>query len=505
MFLSSARRTIIFLSHASSSSTDKVINLRDAICQTSDTETKYSDDLDRKRCPLERRDSRRLYDYRKSRTEDAVKHIENRGRADGGNCLKSSYTTPSITKTNKTSCRSKAEGDKETSGKVQQPSLDSQKKPRTVHIDVYCTGSEDDQADVESSSYSDDDNKKMDQESNSTFQTVLENEQMHLRHYRIKGASLPRRLAEQKNTADNLKNIGHALTKSSTTEEVNESKQLLFRKHIGDQRAAKLQNIRQKYLRQLSDDTLSLGYPNSSRSTVRDNTCSSISSAFVESSWKESDDIEETSYSLAKSDSFEYENALDRLRIRQMEHLWSRSCSKDDEIDSQSPLHANPNNKNLQTIQELTSSKRESSCSSELPRDAWAGKLETNTDTNLSELDENLNGPPNYKLQQISHFPRNTPGFLQFFGPHPDEHNTPQTKNFAFQQPQFESSVYKDSSYLHPKDMANLQRWKSETRENLSSPSTPVLTSAEISRQSSPQTHLGRCASEAPLSSIDIN
>ncbi|TMW44029.1 hypothetical protein DOY81_010891, partial [Sarcophaga bullata] len=31
--------------HASSSSTDKVINLRDAICQTSDTEeTKYSDD-----------------------------------------------------------------------------------------------------------------------------------------------------------------------------------------------------------------------------------------------------------------------------------------------------------------------------------------------------------------------------------------------------------------------------------------------------------------------------
>ena len=372
---------------------------------------------------------------------------------------------------------------------------------------MYCTGSEDDdQADVESSSYSDDDNKKVDQESNSTFQTVLENEQMHLRHYRIKGASLPRRLAEQKNTtADNLKNIGHALTKSSTTEEVNESKQLLFRKHIGDQRAAKLQNIRQKYLRQMSDDTLSLGYPNSSRSTVRDNTCSSISSAFVESSWKESDDIEETSYSLAKSDSFEYENALDRLRIRQMEHLWSRSCSKDDEIDSQSPLHANPSNKNLQTILELSSSKRESSCSSEIPRDAWAGKFETHTDTNLSELDENLTGSPNYKFQQISHFPRNTPGFLQFFGPHRDEHNSPQTKNFNLPQPELESSVYKDISYLHPMDKANLQRWKSETRENLSSPSTPVLTSAEISRQSSPQLHLGRCASEAPLSSIDIN
>lgn len=371
--------------------------------------------------------------------------------------------------------------------------MESQKKPRTVHIDVYCTGSEDDQADVESSSYSDDDNKKCDQESNSTFQTVLENEQMHLRHYRIKGASLPRRLAEQKNMPEPLKNIGHALTKSSTAEEVNESKQLLFRKHIGDQRAAKLQNIRQKYLRQLSDDTLSVGYPNSSRSTVLDNTCSSISSALVESSWKESDDIEDTSYSLAKSDSFEYENALDRLRIRQMEHLWSRSCSKDNEFEPQSPSYTNPSNKNLQTISELTSSKRD------------YGSLDTQTDTNLSEIDENLTGSYDYKFQQTSHFPRNTPGFLQFFGPHTDESNSSQTKNLNWQQPQMASTAYKESALLHPKDKSNLQRWKSETRENLSSPGTPVLTSTEISRQSSPQTYVGRCASEAPLGSIDIN
>lgn len=54
----------------------KILNLRDAICQTSDTETKYFAEIERKRIsnsrsPLDRRDSRRSYDYRRA-TADAL-------------------------------------------------------------------------------------------------------------------------------------------------------------------------------------------------------------------------------------------------------------------------------------------------------------------------------------------------------------------------------------------------------------------------------------------------
>lgn len=52
----------------------KVLNLRDAVCQTSDTETKYFEEFEHKRfkhalSPLERRHSQRAYDYRRATAE----------------------------------------------------------------------------------------------------------------------------------------------------------------------------------------------------------------------------------------------------------------------------------------------------------------------------------------------------------------------------------------------------------------------------------------------------
>lgn len=81
-------------------------------------------------------------------------------------------------------------------------------------------------------------------------------------------------------------------------------------------------------VKDVSDDALSSNYPNSSRSTVRDITCSSISSSLLASSsavFDESDAPPSApAPTLAASDSFEYENAADRQRIQQMEQQWKQ-------------------------------------------------------------------------------------------------------------------------------------------------------------------------------------
>lgn len=429
-----------------------------------------------------------------------------------------------------------------TSNKNVQSAMDhQQKKPRTVHIDVYCTGSEDeDHADGENSTESDD-NRRHDQESNSTFQTVLDNEQMRLRHQRMTGHAMPRRIVQHQppsTSPDLTKNLahepmehsgnlelGHGITKSSTAEEVNESKQLLFRKHIGDQRAIKLHNLRQKYLRQSSDDALSMGYPSSTRSTVRDNTCSSISSVLAshdvpDSPWRETDDQEE--YSLAKSDSFEYENALDRLRIRQMERLWSRSQSKEDEQQNTQMPHVQPHQQqhvqphmpphmqshihhpplapghHLQTITEVNTPQRISPFASRLQREQ---NVPSESDFTSENEQYHAQAPPHSassspNFRQTSHFARNRPDFLQFFGPKGELQHSEQQPLSAPVQSTTEYEL------LYPNYNPSLQRWKSETRENLSTSVTPAVTPTDLSRQSTPQPCempvFQRSGSEAP-------
>lgn len=227
------------------------------------------------------------------------------------------------------------------------------KKPsRTVHIDVYCTGSDDaeDSCSTSSCSSSIDEPNIVELESNSTPQTVYDSNQMKLHHTRVADEEhLPRRIVAS-NQNEYLQNASYSnlrdylLAQCDSRDEVNESKQMLFDKHVGgindgrNQNFAKptrFSNSRNRFHlhREQSDDCISSNYPNSSHSTVRDLTCSSISSVMAasnsampddfESSWKETDmDNSTKGSSICPSDSFDYENRSDRWRIRQMDDLW---------------------------------------------------------------------------------------------------------------------------------------------------------------------------------------
>ncbi|XP_011196401.2 uncharacterized protein Hgs_2 [Zeugodacus cucurbitae] len=568
----------------------KVLALRDAFSQTSDTETKYFEEREREyerrryansRSPIDRRigqhhqhqqKERKSYEQRRATTEGLL--LTPSGHSGGGDSyvdeansfMPSFLTSPSHTFKSASmpripsvpeQMRSQQEQQQQTlASKQKSNSSEPLKKPRTVHIDVYCTGSEDeeeeeegaeggdegDHADAEASASSNDDDenasKRYDLESNSTPQTVFDNEQLLLKHKRITGQTMPRRLqppttraesqatkvTKTENTGD--LNIGHAITKSSTAEEVSESKQLLFRKHIGDQRAAKLSALRQKYMRQPSDDAISSNYPNSSRSTVRDATCSSIASSVVassqaeyaDSSWKETEDLEEI-YSLAKSDSFEYENTTDRLRIKQMERFWSRTSSMDEPsgqgyTSSGSPVRGHIQGAFLQPISEV-SSQRNSPFTTPFKRyDTMPSESEVFSETSdiyytypgATATTTTLHTSPTY-LQQTSHFPRNRPGFLQFFGPSTSPNQQQQQHTYVSSQspitvPEVTSPPH--AQLLYSGYQPYLQRWKSETRDNLSthdasSPAehssyagSPPLTTRQISPA------FQRSGSEAP-------
>ncbi|XP_055379851.1 dual specificity protein kinase splA [Condylostylus longicornis] len=374
----------------------KICSLRDAFSQTSDTETKYfqsipfqtygeevgidpNDNIDGKR--------KKQQPYQQRRHTDSVMSSPNHRKTSslpvegGSSFMPSSFISPPQTHKSpslpkipplpaqmlQNLANQNAFGSAFESGAGSSSKSDTKKPPRTVHIDVYCTGSdeEEDEDDLDLSISSDE--NKHDMESNSTPQTVLDTEQMLLKHQRAGKTDLPRKflnqqqqlkqqqeeLVKQKSPGlqrgrsaskirppqffanpqtdpknEMLMNVGHAITKSTTAEEVSESKQLLFKKHIGDQKNNKLTVRNNKHVhRDPSDDAISSNYPNSSRSTMRDMTCSSISSKAMssldmESSWKE------TEISVARTDSFDYDNASDRMRIRNMEKLWSGSSNE---------------------------------------------------------------------------------------------------------------------------------------------------------------------------------
>lgn len=219
-----------------------------------------------------------------------------------------------------------------------------------MHIDVYCTGSdlEDTSSDCSDSI---DEPQIVEMESNSTPQTVYDCDQLKLHHTRvIDTENLPRRiiatnqnqfLQNQNASYSNLRE--YFLSQCDAADEVNESKQMLFEKHVGgmnDERnqnftkPSRFTNSRNRFHlhREQSDDCVSSNYPNSSHSTVRDLTCSSISSVMApsssamhddfESSWKETDiDNSTKGSSICPSDSFDYDNRCDRWRIRQMDDV----------------------------------------------------------------------------------------------------------------------------------------------------------------------------------------
>lgn len=138
-------------------------------------------------------------------------------------------------------------------------------------------------------------------------------------------------------------------------DEVNESKQMLFKKYLGDQRQIQKFNELRSLLhfrRDASDDAISSNYPNSSYSTVRDLTSSSIgsvlanspSASFEESDmgWKELDVAIKAGNFITPVGSFKKWDKCEELqKMRQFERLWSREDEPQRDLMTQHKLMEN--------------------------------------------------------------------------------------------------------------------------------------------------------------------
>lgn len=122
-------------------------------------------------------------------------------------------------------------------------------------------------------------------------------------------------------------------------EEVNESKQMLFKKYLGDQRQIqKFNELRALMMRrQISDDAISSNYPNSSYSTVRDLTSSSLASAvansptiinFDENDWKELDvAIQSGDFATPVPNYQSWDKSEEYERMKDFKDLWREQPS----------------------------------------------------------------------------------------------------------------------------------------------------------------------------------
>lgn len=214
---------------------------------------------------------------------------------------------------------------------LSQPKDKGQHKPRTVHIDVYCTGSED--ADASCSSD--------DSDSFSSPQTVFESDKLKVVHTHIDKDKLPAGYPSRQHLERQDKVARVASRRSES-----------FKYEMT--RTAEEQQVARGYD---SDDGLSSHYPSqiSSYSTLRGATDTSVPQSEVTSSasrnpssstissssmalsdeydsaaatsWKDTvtdlDSLVQSSLSLAQSDSFEYADVADRLRIREKEKAWA--------------------------------------------------------------------------------------------------------------------------------------------------------------------------------------
>ncbi|XP_024219477.1 uncharacterized protein [Halyomorpha halys] len=150
-------------------------------------------------------------------------------------------------------------------------SSDGKKTPRTVHIDVYCTGSE---SNGSSSS---------DEETASTPQTVFESGKVKVIHSRANSDTLPHALQRQKRCV---------LSNPSVPT--------------------------------LGSGSISSGYPSAQSSMISATDGMSLTSGSVLSSAAVTS-AKDTDFS--SRDSFDYENSFDRLRIKEKERLWANKLT----------------------------------------------------------------------------------------------------------------------------------------------------------------------------------
>lgn len=182
----------------------------------------------------------------------------------------------------------------------------SDKRKRTVHIDVYCTGTDDEDDDQLDSSSSEEDNL--------TQSTVFESNDVRVTHTQAKSGVLPRGFQDDK----------------------------AFLKRASERRCESFKNtpMRMPSLASTkgyeSDDVLSSLYPSqfSSYSRIKDFESSIPWSAtssrsglaldeFDSTSWKDTvSDMESIKPSITPSDSFEYADSLDQERIKRLGSGW---------------------------------------------------------------------------------------------------------------------------------------------------------------------------------------
>lgn len=173
---------------------------------------------------------------------------------------------------------------------------DSKKKqPRTVHIDVYCTGSE-----ASGSSDAED-------PSDSSHQTVFESEQVKVVHTR-EDDRLPQALCRQKR---------RTLSEAST------SHSCLGGVEPGDSTISSLYPSQRSSFASGVSVQDSFQTDSSMFSQVT-SSCALFSDELI-TSWKDTSDfdsVRQSDVSLDRTESFEYENMNDRWRIQQKERAW---------------------------------------------------------------------------------------------------------------------------------------------------------------------------------------
>ncbi|XP_071444458.1 uncharacterized protein Pkn isoform X2 [Hetaerina americana] len=218
-------------------------------------------------------------------------------------------------------------------------------KPRTVHIDVYCTASEDDADGSQSTSSQDDRKHSSEDDSTSSPQTVYESEEFRVVHSKAKKNQLPASflLSKEKN---NKKEVSKESVSSKAYEEMSKSEpdnsERVETSNYGSSScsSASLEQKIPKNLQPGTSKSSGIGACGCGGPT-RDPSWSTLSASsglpFNEdddsdstaTSWKDTttdmgeNDIERSFSSLVQSDSFEYADDEDLRRIQEKEVEWS--------------------------------------------------------------------------------------------------------------------------------------------------------------------------------------
>lgn len=219
----------------------------------------------------------------------------------------------------------------------------SDKKPRTVHIDVYCTGTE---LESSSSSCSDSENK-----TTSSPQTVFESEKFRLTHKRAHDKEAPHHLQKTQSNDSNVQSLRKKFEKDESDDDgastayPSQLSSFSAIKDIGSSFSTSVppswSSVSMTSCPLPDDDSVAntswkdtysdLGSLLESRSSL----AQTDSLDFVPRKLWQRQSIEESpengslpetpsKASLQPSDSFEYANSEDRMRIKKMERMWGQ-------------------------------------------------------------------------------------------------------------------------------------------------------------------------------------